>query len=82
MAASTAEQQQQLLPAALQLLAALLREQPLHEALLEQAAAVQAALSACRAACEAAGSDSQGGRDWQERLRQVEAAAAAVLGGV
>lgn len=81
-AASTAEQQQQVLPAALQLLAALLWERALHEALLEQQAAVQAALAACRAACQAAGGDSQSGREWQEQLRQVEVAAAAVLGGV
>ena len=81
-AAGTAEQQGQVLPAALQLLAALLRERVLHERLLEQQAAVQAALAACRAACQAAGGDSQSGREWQERLRQVEAAAAAVLGGI
>ncbi|PRW33261.1 Testis-expressed sequence 10 [Chlorella sorokiniana] len=80
-AASTAEQQQQLLPAALQLLAALLRQQPLHVALLEQQQAVQAALAACRAVCQAAGGDSQVGRQWQEQLRQVEVAAVAVLGG-
>lgn len=69
-----------LLPAALQLLAAVLREQPLHEALLELQPAVQAALAACKAASQAAGGDSQSGREWQDQLRQVEAAAAAVLG--
>ena len=68
------------LPAALQLLVAVLREQPLHEVLLELQPVVQAALAACKAASVAAGGDSQSSRKWQEQVRQVEAAAAAVLG--
>lgn len=69
-----------LLPAALQLLLALLRDPALREALLEEQAGVQAAVSACRAAAEAEGSATLGGRCSQEQLLQLEGLCAAVLG--
>lgn len=68
------------LPAALALLAMLLREQTVREALLEQQAAVQAALDACRTASAVVGSASQAGREWQDQLRHLEATCIAVLG--
>lgn len=69
-----------LLPAALHLLLALLREPGLRAALLEEQAGVQGAVAACRAAAEAAGGATLGGRGCQEQLRQAEGLCAAVLG--
>lgn len=68
-----------MLPTALQLLLAVVREQRLREALLEEQEGVHAALAVCKAACEAAGSATHSARDWQERLRQLEALCGAVL---
>lgn len=69
-----------LLPAALELLLALLREPGLRPALLEVQAGVHGAVAACRAAAGAAGAATLGGRGCQEQLRQAEGLCAAVLG--